>query len=188
MTINKEQKTKLIAEYVEALKSTKSVVIVQQSWVGVNSTSQMRISLSEVWWQYRVVRKRLLLRAVKEAKLQDIWIEDLDGSVAILLFDDEEWKSLKVVNSLAKGFIKDKESKASFVFLWWWFDWDWKAGDFVTELANVPSKDELLSKLVYLLNYPVQSFAATLKQIAEKKEEDKKEDKVEAIADVEKPE
>jgi hypothetical protein len=35
-------------------------------------------------------------------------------------------------------------------------------------LANIPTKEELLSKFVYLLNYPVQSFACVLDQIAKK--------------------
>jgi ribosomal protein L10 len=38
-------------------------------------------------------------------------------------------------------------------------------------LANVPSKEESLSKLVWLLNYPVQHFAAVVKSVAEKKGE-----------------
>jgi ribosomal protein L10 len=36
-------------------------------------------------------------------------------------------------------------------------------------LASLPSKEELLSKFLYLLKYPIQSFAATLKQVADKK-------------------
>jgi hypothetical protein len=38
-------------------------------------------------------------------------------------------------------------------------------------MANIPSKEELLSKLVWLFNYPVQSFTSVLDQIAKKKEE-----------------
>jgi ribosomal protein L10 len=38
-------------------------------------------------------------------------------------------------------------------------------------MANIPSRDELLSKLVWLFNYPVQSLTSVLDQIAKKKEE-----------------
>jgi len=38
----------------------------------------------------------------------------------------------------------------------------------VSELANVPTKEELLSKLCYLFNYPLQSFACVLSEIAKK--------------------
>jgi ribosomal protein L10 len=49
------------------------------------------------------------------------------------------------------------------------FDKEWKDWAYVTELANTPTKEESLSKLVWLLNYPVQHFVATLDQIAKKK-------------------
>jgi hypothetical protein len=53
----------------------------------------------------------------------------------------------------------------------------------VEELANVPTKEELYSKLCYLFNYPLQSFAVVLNEIAKKNgvvaEEKKEEPKVE---------
>jgi len=168
MTINKDQKVQLVAEYLEQIKSAKNIVVVQQSWVVVNVMNKMRSSLESTWADYRVVRKRLFLRAIKESWVQDVGIGDLAGSVAILFSKDEDGSSLKIVNDMIKEIKKDKKSEAVVVYMWWWFDGDWKSGEYVTELANVPSKEELLSKLVYLLNYPVQSFAATLKQIADK--------------------
>jgi len=44
-------------------------------------------------------------------------------------------------------------------------------------LANIPSKEELLSKLVRLFNYPVQSLTSVLDQIAKKKAEGAQEEK-----------
>jgi ribosomal protein L10 len=46
----------------------------------------------------------------------------------------------------------------------------WNNGEYVTELANIPSREELLSKLAYLFNYPIQSFACVVDQIAKKQE------------------
>ena len=40
----------------------------------------------------------------------------------------------------------------------------------MTELANVPAKEELLSKLAYLFNYPLQSFACVVNEVAKKQE------------------
>jgi ribosomal protein L10 len=74
-----------------------------------------------------------------------------------------------VINKYLKEFKKDKDSNASYEFLGGFFDKEWKDGNYVDMLANVPSKEESLSKLVWLLNYPVQHFAAVLKSVAEKK-------------------
>jgi len=50
----------------------------------------------------------------------------------------------------------------------------------VNELANVPTKEELLSKLCYLFNYPLQSFACVVSEVAKKNDGAVEEVKVEA--------
>lgn len=166
MAISKEKKWVLIKEYVDAISHANGVVVVQQSGVSVNDITEMRRSLLSSGAKFVVVRKRLFLRAVKEAGLQDIDINTLDGSIAVLFGGDDDMAPLKIVNTIAKRLKKEKVWLLK--FLWAWYDKDWKDGDYVTELANVPSQEESLSKLVYLLNYPVQHFAATLKALAEK--------------------
>jgi hypothetical protein len=49
--------------------------------------------------------------------------------------------------------------------------------NYIDELANIPSREELLSKLVRLFNYPVQSLTSVLNQIAKKKSEEIQEEK-----------
>lgn len=38
----------------------------------------------------------------------------------------------------------------------------------MTELADIPSQEELISKLLYLIKYPVQGLAMVADQIAQK--------------------
>ncbi len=166
MAISKEKKGALIKEYVGAISDANGIVVVQQSGVSVNDITAMRKSLLSSWAKFVIVRKRLFLRAAKEAGLQDIDADVLDGSIGILFSKEDEMSPLKLVNTIAKRLKKEKTWSLN--FLWAWYDKDWKDGDYVTELANVPSEEESLSKLVYLLNYPVQHFAATLKSLAEK--------------------
>jgi ribosomal protein L10 len=40
----------------------------------------------------------------------------------------------------------------------------------MTEVANLPSKEELIGKMLFLLKYPAQSFASVVDQIAKKGE------------------
>jgi ribosomal protein L10 len=77
---------------------------------------------------------------------------------------------MKVVNKYAKEFAADKENNASVKFLGWWYDKKWHNAEYVNELANIPSREELLSKLAYLFNYPLQSVACVIDQIAKKAE------------------
>jgi hypothetical protein len=80
---------------------------------------------------------------------------------------ENEFGPLKVINKYLKEF--KKENKGSeFSFVGGWFEKKWQDGEYVNELANVPTKEELLSKLCYLFNYPLQSFACVLSEIAKK--------------------
>jgi hypothetical protein len=43
-----------------------------------------------------------------------------------------------------------------------------RSGKYVSDMANLPSKEELISKLLFMLKYPVQSLTSVLDQIAKK--------------------
>lgn len=167
MAISKDKKKELISQYVSDLKSAQNVVIVQQTGISVNTSSSVRKGVLEVDGKFNVVRKRLFLRALAEAGYETIDIEQLEGPIGVLYASTDEYGPLKVINKFAKEFVKDKSS-SSFKFLGAWYDKKWHDGAYTTELANVPSKEELISKLAYLFNYPLQSFACVVNEVAKK--------------------
>jgi ribosomal protein L10 len=75
---------------------------------------------------------------------------------------------LKVVSKIMKDW-KKKKVQYGFEYLWGWFDNDWKDSNYVKQLADMPSKEELVGKFMFMMNYPVQSFVQVLDQIAKKK-------------------
>gem|GEM_PF-1102526 len=109
----------------------------------------------------------MFLRAVKEAGLDDVSVETLDGPVVALFAKGDEFAPLKVVNKYLKQF-KTDDKGTSMTFIGGRFGKKREAGEYVSELANIPSKEELLSKLAYLFNYPLTSFACVLSEIAKK--------------------
>ena len=170
MTISKEKKIELVKQYVQDLQSAKNVVVLQQTWIPVVSATKMRKDVLAVEGKYNVIRKNLFLLALKEAGYEDVAESDLEGSVVVLYANGDEYGPMKVVNKYAKEFSADKESNANVKFLWGWYDKKWHNAEYVNELANIPSREELLSKLSYLFNYPVQSLACVIDQIAKKAE------------------
>lgn len=182
MAISKVQKQELVKQYSESLQAAKSAVVLQQNAIPVSVMVNLRKGLVPVQSKVNVVRKKLFMRALQDAGYQDVGIWDLEGSILVVFSGEDEMAPFKALNTTIKE-LKWDDDGSSMVYLWGRFEKDRKDADYVTELASVPSKDELLSKLVYLLNYPVQSFAATIKQIAEKdgpveevKDEEKKEE------------
>ena len=110
------------------------------------------------------------MKALEQAGYETVALDELEGSIVVLYANGDEYAPLKVVNKYAKQFASDKTTKTAFKFLGAWYDKKWNNGEYVTELANIPSREELLSKLAYLFNYPVQSFACVVDQVAKKQE------------------
>lgn len=171
MAITKEKKQDLIKQYVQDLQEAKNLVVFKQSGLAVSTDADIRREVREEDGKYNVVRKRLFVRALKEAWYPDVNLDNLPWSAVAIYAKGDEYAPLKVINKYKKLFKADKEVETDFEFLWGWFDKEWKDAEFVTEMANIPSRDELLSKLVWLFNYPVQSLTSVLDQIAKKKEE-----------------
>ncbi len=171
MAINKEQKQSLIKQYSQDLQECKNLIVFKQSGLAVSTDADIRREVREEDWKYNVVRKRLFVRALTEAGYPDVNLDSLPGSAVAVYAKGDEYAPLKVINKYLKEFNKDKDLDTKFEFLWGWFDKEWKDAEFITEMANIPSRDELLSKLVWLFNYPAQSLTSVLDQIAKKKEE-----------------
>lgn len=186
MTITKEKKHQLLAKYKEDLSGATNAVIVQQSGIPVTLANKIRMELKIADGNMNIIKKRLFLRALKDAGLEEINVDTLQWSVFALYATENEFGPIKVINKYLKEFKKANKG-SQLTFLWGWFEKKWQGGEYVDELANVPTKEELISKLCYLFNYPLQSFACVLSEIAKKNggavEEVKEEVKAEVKAE-----
>ncbi len=189
MTITKEKKKQLLAQYTQDLSGANNAVIVQQKGVSVPVANTIRMELKAADGKMNIIKKRIFLKALKDAGLEDVKVDVLEGPVFALYAHENEFGPLKVINKYLKEFKKNNKG-SEFSFIGGWFEKKWQGGEYVNELANVPTKEELLSKLCYLFNYPLQSFACVLSEIAKKnggaeiKEETKAEVKEEKIEEV----
>ena len=169
MAITKEKKQDLIKQYVQDLQEAKNLILIKESALPVSTSTDVRREIRGQEWKFNVIRKKLFLRALKEAWYSEINLDQMPWAAVAVYAKGDEFGPMKTISKYIKEFKKDKEWKAEFEFLGWWFDKEWKDWAYVTELANTPTKEESLSKLVWLLNYPVQHFAAVLKSVTEKK-------------------
>ena len=186
MAITKSKKVDLIKQYIQDLKDAKTTVIVRQSGISVSTATRVRKDVLVQEGKLNVVRKRLFLRALKDAGLEEVNVDQLDGAIFALYANENEFGPLKAVNKYLKEF-KAENKGAEFSFVGGWFEKKRQGGEYVSELANVPSKEESLAKLCYLFNYPLSSLACVISEIAKKNgapgEEKKEETKVEAKAE-----
>ena len=153
--LTKQQKTELVKSLTEKIKAAKSAIFVDYKGLKVKDATDLKKSLRSSGVEYIVARKTLLNIALKNAGLEKINTREMDGQIAISLSNADEVAGAKIIDKFSKtnenikmlgGFLGEQVMSSAEV----------KA------LAKIPTKQELLEKLVGTLNAPVSGFANVL--------------------------
>jgi ribosomal protein L10 len=116
MTITKAKKDELLAKYKKDLNGAKTAVIVQQKSIPVNVANKIRMEIKTNEGEMNIIKKRIFLRALKDAGLEEVKVDVLEGSVFALYSHENEFGPLKVINKYLKEFKKEnKGSEFSFI-------------------------------------------------------------------------
>ena len=158
MALTRQQKQALITQYADMLSSGKDVVLVEQTGLPVGAVVSFKKELATTAATSRIVKKRLLLQTAEKNGKDVVDLGILNGSLLAMELDTEDFAPLKAIVKMNKAF-KKQGKKYSYSFLGGWYGSAWKDAAAVSELANIPSKEELIGKFLYLLKYPVQATA-----------------------------
>jgi len=156
MALTKKEKIRLVSEYEQLIDDSNNMVVLWYDAIPVSESVAMRKQFRAEGSIYKVVKKKVFSRAI-EKKWFDIDLSKLPSSISVLFLKDDWISSLKVIETFKKEWKKDKAS-SKLSYLWWWFAWEWKDVDYVSVLATLPSKEELIWKFMYMVKYPLQWF------------------------------
>ncbi len=170
----RETKQKDLNALTESLQNSTSAMVVSFSKLSVNKDQEFRSSLREAGAQYRVVKNTLARIAVKGTQFEDT-TDHLKGVTAIAWTDSDPVVLSKAISKFMKDNADIYTFKTGVV--------DGKLVDLaqLTTIANLPSKEELISKLLFVINAQAQrivtvinavprDLAIVIKQIGEQKE------------------
>ena len=155
-----EVKQPIIDEIKAKVENAASVVLVDYRGLTVEQDTRLRKSLREAGCEYKVYKNTLMKRAFEGsdfAKLDDL----LDGPSAIAISKEDATAPVRILSNMAKE-AESLEFKGAVV------EGDFYDVDGVKQLASIPSREELISKLLGSLQSPVTNLARVLNQIAEK--------------------
>jgi len=156
MVLTKKDKVKLVKEYETLLNDVENVIVISYNSISVSESVFMRKQFRSQWALYKVVKKQVFAIAAKNLGY-DVDIEKLTSSISVLFASWDGIENLKVIEELKKQWKKAK-STSSIEYLWWWFNKKWKDAEYVSTLAKLPSKQELVWKFLYIVRYPIQGF------------------------------
>ena len=129
----------------------------------VEEDTKMRKSLREAGVEYKVYKNRLLLRALEELGYTG-FNDVLEGTTAVAFGMKDEVAGPNII-------VKTSESAKKMQIKCGILNGERIDASMVEQLAKIPSKEVLISKLLYVLQAPVRSVAIALNAIAEKKGE-----------------
>ena len=150
----------MIKELEGAIKESGSLVFVNFHGLKVADETILRRNLRESGVGYKVSRKTLLARALKGKAEGEI--PELAGEVAVAFSKDATSSSREVYNF-------QKTHKGMLNILGGIFDGKFMSGAFMMELATIPGKEVLLSKLAWLFKSPMQRLVIAVNEVSKKK-------------------
>lgn len=157
-----ELKQPIVDEIKELLDGAQSMVLVDYRGLTVAQDTGLRKELREAGVTYKVYKNTLIKRAVEGTEFESVSV-DLEGPTAIAVSKTDATAPARILAKAAKN-AEVLEIKSGVVEGTYY---DSKA---IMTIANIPSREELLSKLLGSIQSPITNFARVIKQIAEQKE------------------
>jgi large subunit ribosomal protein L10 len=154
MAVTRAKKVAAVEQLGGELKSASSMIVATYSKLTVSQDFELRKALRPTGAKYRVVKNTLAERAGKGTKVEEA-LQNLQGVTSIAYTEGDPV-------ALAKALAKYVKENPEFSF---------KAGVVegrlitvkeIESLATMPSKEELYSKLLFLLNAPSQRLVTTM--------------------------
>ncbi len=157
MAVTKARKTEQVEKLTKELKNVSNVVVATYTKMTVTQDYELRKALRGAGAKYQVVKNTLAERAAKGTKVEGA-LKDLAGVTSIAYTTGDPV-------AMAKALTKYAKDTPEFTF---------KVGVVegrvinikeIEALASMPSKEELYSKLLFLINAPAQRLATAINAV-----------------------
>jgi large subunit ribosomal protein L10 len=156
------EKQQQVSELSSKLSESSCTIVADYRGLSVKQVTELRKQLREAGVEFQVLKNTLVRRATEKANLTDL-DQYLTGPTAIAFSKTDVVAAAKVLSDFAKK--NDKLSlKAGVV--------EGRVVDNaqLKALADLPSREGLLSMLLSVLQAPMRNFALAVKAVSEQKE------------------
>ena len=155
-----ELKKPIVDEIAAAVKGAQSVVLVDYRGLTVEQDTQLRKQLREAGITYKVYKNTMMNFAFKGTDCEAL-LPYLEGPSAVAISTEDATAPARVLCKFSKT-ADALEVKGGIVE---GIAYD---ADGIKEVAKIPSREELLTKLLGSIQSPITNFARVMNQLAEK--------------------
>ena len=157
------QKSALVDEIAEKMQASVGTIVVDYRGLTVEEVTTLRKSLRDAGIEFKVYKNGLLRRAAVKSNFEGL-DEVFTGPTAIAFSNEDVVAPAKILNDFSKEH-KALELKGGII------EGKVSSLEEVKALAELPSRDGLLSMLLSVLQAPIRGLAVATNAIAEQKEE-----------------
>ena len=153
MPLSQQQKQNLVEQYQNGVAASPHVFLFDYKGISVPQVTELRRQVRDQGGQYQVVKNRLMLRAIGGSALAELEGQ-FEGPTAAV-FGENPVALAKVLTEFAKE-AKLLEFKAGLV------EGRPVAAEEIEQIASLPSREELIAKLLFLLQSPITGLVRVL--------------------------
>ena len=173
MTMDRQTKEQTVERYSKSFASTQNAFILGYRGVTVPEVTELRVKVREVGGTYEVVKNSLALLALQDSEVKSL-IDHFDGPTAVATSEGDFVGLAKVLRDFSDD-VPALEFRGGVV------EGSPVDAEQIREIAELPSREELLARLLYMLQSPISrlvrglgaitpQFLRVLAQIGEKKD------------------
>lgn len=151
---SKEDKKQIIEQLRRELEAASNAFLFDFRGIAVGRFTELRQKIRETDSGYQVVKNTLITRAVEGTDKAPM-TEDLEGMTAVAYTHNDPVALTKVLTTFAK-------ENPTFTFKTGMVEGRVVTADQLKEIASLPGREQLLSKLVFLLQSPIRRLATVL--------------------------
>ena len=154
-------KAPIIEQIKSAIDGSKGFVLADYRGLTVAQDTDLRKQLREAGVIYKVFKNTYIKRAIAGTEYEQL-SSSLEGPTAVAISKTDATAPARILAKFSKTAPK-LELKAGIV------EGTYYDSKSIITIAEIPSRDELLSRLLGSMKSPITNFARVLNQIAEKK-------------------
>jgi large subunit ribosomal protein L10 len=148
MAITRSKKENQLKILTDLITSAQGVAFVTFNEASVEEVQQIRRDLRASEMTYTVIKKTLIKLAVKNAKNIEVPLDNLAGSVAVITSSADELAPLAIIKKMKKESLNKATKTSKFNFAGSLFDGEFLDQSATAIMADVPSREESLGRIV----------------------------------------
>lgn len=152
--MNREEKAQMISEFAGGIGQATNAFLIEFKGITVPQVTELRKQVREANSDYIVVKNTLALIAVKDSPLKALE-KQFAGPTAVAYNQTD-------AVALAKALTKFAKDVPAITFKGAMLNGQIVPANQIQAIANLPSREELVSKLLYLMLYPIRGLAVVL--------------------------